>query len=146
MLVGRRRFKLRSLGLRGRTSSSKFTTHIEIHCCGRRIPSDVEGRNQTFPSYTVLSTMYFNMVRPRGIEPLSSVLQTAAMTTSAKDANWCFYQESNLGFARTKGVYYHCTIKAKTHYLSHCTPCVMAIFNLQNLVPRDGIEPPTFSV
>ena len=25
---------------------------------------------------------------------------------------WCFYQESNLGFARTKGVYCHCTIKA----------------------------------
>jgi hypothetical protein len=31
--------------------------------------------------------MYFNMVRPRGIEPLSTVLQTVAMTTSAKDAN-----------------------------------------------------------
>jgi hypothetical protein len=27
------------------------------------------------------------MVRPRGIEPLSTVLQTVAMTTSAKDAN-----------------------------------------------------------
>ena len=27
------------------------------------------------------------MVRPRGIEPLSTVLQTVAMTTLAKDAN-----------------------------------------------------------
>ena len=32
-------------------------------------------------------SMYFYMVRPRGIEPLSTVLQTVAMTTSAKDAN-----------------------------------------------------------
>ena len=31
--------------------------------------------------------MCLYMVRPRGIEPLSTVLQTVAMTTSAKDAN-----------------------------------------------------------
>lgn len=36
-------------------------SHFEIHCCGRRIPSDVVSRNQTFPIYTVLSTMYFKM-------------------------------------------------------------------------------------
>ena len=30
---------------------------------------------------------YKSVVRPRGIEPLSTVLQTVAMTTSAKDAN-----------------------------------------------------------
>ena len=35
---------------------------IETHCCGRRIPSDVLGRNQTFLGYTVLSTMRFNKV------------------------------------------------------------------------------------
>jgi hypothetical protein len=35
--------------------------HIETYCCGRRIPSDVLGRNQTFLVYTVLSTICFNM-------------------------------------------------------------------------------------
>ena len=35
--------------------------HIETHCCGRRIPSDVVSRDQTFSIYTVLSAMYFNM-------------------------------------------------------------------------------------
>ena len=39
-----------------------FIYHIEAHCCGRRIPSDVVSRNQTFSIYTVLSTMCFNMV------------------------------------------------------------------------------------
>ena len=38
--------------------------HIETHCCGRRIPSDVVSRNQTFSIYTVLSAMYFNMAYP----------------------------------------------------------------------------------
>ena len=51
--------------------------------------------------------------------------------------NWCFYQESNLGFARTKGVYCHCTIKAKlTHNLSYYTPCVMEKLNLQVVPPH----------
>ena len=51
------------------------------------------------------------MVQPRGIEPLSMVLQTTAMTTSAKVA-WGFHRESNSGLARTKGVYYHYTMEA----------------------------------
>jgi hypothetical protein len=41
--------------------------HSETHCCRRRVPSDVLSWNQTFPVYTVLSTMRFNMapVSPR---------------------------------------------------------------------------------
>lgn len=35
---------------------------IETHCCGHRVPSGVVSRNQTFPIYTVLPTMYFNKV------------------------------------------------------------------------------------
>ena len=47
-----------------------ITYHIETHCCGRRIPSDVVSRNQTFSIYTVLSTMYFYMASHSGFEPL----------------------------------------------------------------------------
>jgi hypothetical protein len=43
------------------------------------------------------------LVRPSGIEPDSSALQAAAMTTSAKVA-WSSQQESNLYLSHTKRV------------------------------------------
>ena len=53
------------------------------------------------------------LVPTSGIEPLSTVLQTAAMTTSAKLAlSWCSYQESNLEYILTKDALYHLTIRA----------------------------------
>ena len=36
--------------------------------------------------YTIFAVSILNLVPPRGIEPRSSVLQTGAMTTSAKAA------------------------------------------------------------
>jgi hypothetical protein len=55
------------------------------------------------------------MVLPRGIEPRSSVLQTGAMTTSAKaafDLSWCSRVELNHLFNLTKIVLYHLTTRA----------------------------------
>jgi hypothetical protein len=43
------------------------------------------------------------MVQPRGIEPLSTVLQTAAMTTSAKVAKLVLLPRIKLGFRPYQG-------------------------------------------
>ena len=51
------------------------------------------------------------MVRPPRIELGSSVLQTAAMTTFAKDA-WCSHRELNSELILTKDVLYHLTMGA----------------------------------
>ena len=55
--------------------------------------------------------LLLNLVLPRGIEPLSMVLQTTAMTTSAKVA-WCSHRELNSEFILTKDVLYHLTMRA----------------------------------
>ena len=52
-----------------------------------------------------------NLVLPVGIEPTSTALQTAAMTTSAKAA-WCSHRELNSEFILTKDVLYHLTMRA----------------------------------
>ena len=47
--------------------------------------------------------MCFYMVQPRGIEPLSTVLQTAAMTTSAKVAKLVLLTRIELVFHPYQG-------------------------------------------
>lgn len=47
------------------------------------------------------------VVPPSGIEPDSTALQTVAMTTSAKAANWCFVTESNCRNRLVRAVFYH---------------------------------------
>ena len=59
------------------------------------------------------------LVPTSGIEPLSTVLQTAAMTTSAKLAlSWCSYQESNLGYILTKDAVCHLPIRANWYLVT----------------------------
>ena len=55
---------------------------------------------------------WFLLVPTSRIERLYTALQTAAMTTSAKLAYWCSYQESNLKYSLTKTVLCHLTIRA----------------------------------
>ena len=62
---------------------------------------------------------------PRGIEPRSSVLQTGAMTTSAKAANWSPYKDLNLDPTAPNG---------------KCNQ--ITLYGDKTLVPQEGIEPP----
>ena len=50
------------------------------------------------------------MVLPSGIEPDSSDLQTVAMTTSAKAANWSEYKDLNLGRLVPNQICYRATL------------------------------------
>ena len=50
-----------------------------------------------------VTIMCFYMVQPRGIEPLSTILQTAAMTTSAKVAKLVLLPRIKLGFRPYQG-------------------------------------------
>jgi len=51
-----------------------------------RTSKGVEPFAPTAVGLSTVSALTHNLVQPRGIEPLSTVLQTAAMTTSAKVA------------------------------------------------------------
>ena len=52
------------------------------------------------------------LVQPTGIEPVSTVLQTAAMTTSARVA-WCFVKESNFRIPLVRRAVYHLPNEAR---------------------------------
>ena len=82
---------------------------------------------------------YKDLVQPRGIEPLSTVLQTAAMTTSAKVAKLVLLTRIELVFhpyqGRVMPLYYKS--KLLTIYL------IVRRQQRRLLVPCDGFEPPT---
>lgn len=66
--------------------------HIKAHCTELNRPPDPW--SSCDPHYADQALVCFSMVQPTGIEPVSTVLQTAAMTTSARVA-WGEGRDSN---------------------------------------------------
>ena len=98
-------------------------------------------------------------MQPVGIEPTSTVLQTAAMTTSARVA-WCLWQDSNLhtvaylatALTRYKLASLPLSYRGmigvldgeRSHTIAFTEQCAdHYTTNTIELAPLDGIEPPS---
>ena len=102
------------------------------------------------------------LVQPPGIEPGSTVLQTAAMTTSARVAYWICKHGTSFISQHFTSIFFKAAdwleVRSNSWYLERAPYPVWTsphmVFeamlsqhlHLQNLVPRDRIELPTFSV
>ena len=143
-----------------RTCTYVLGGHRSVHWTIRTFGADTGIRTQTWGilSPLPLPLRYIRriVVDDSGIEPLTSSLSRKDSTAEIIILIWCRYVELNYGHidfqstALPPELYRHIVVGALTENQTQVSPvprvCTITVLWEHKLVPRDGIEPPTYSV